>query len=172
MFAVFDEMTISAFRAQLSHRWPSDRHDKQPWIRWVATKVYKEGSMEGANIDDDSLTMADADIREDERLEVVWRRVDEGEEDEVRTKRGEARKRHWRLRPPRYPAAVWHEARQRLMVLDFVAGAHVRMTQRRQAATDARRQEVARRTLEKALDKADWEERYNTIRRGRNTRRS
>jgi hypothetical protein len=64
-------------------------------------EVYKEGiSMEGANIDD-SLTRADADIREDERLEVVWRRVDEGEEDEVQTKEGEARKRHsdW---DPRY----------------------------------------------------------------------
>ena len=168
MFVVSDETTTAEFRAQLSHRWPSDRHDEQPWVRWVATEVYKEGSMEGINIDD-SLTMAEADIREDEQLEVVWRRVEEGEEDEGRTKEGEARKRHWRLGPPRCPVAVWHEARQRLMVLDFVAGAHVRMTQRRQAATDARRQEVARRTLEKALDKADWEERHNTIRRGRNT---
>jgi hypothetical protein len=42
MFAVSDEMTVSAFRAQLSHRWPSDRHDDQPpgydgW-RWKCTR--------------------------------------------------------------------------------------------------------------------------------------
>jgi hypothetical protein len=103
MFVVSDETTSAEFRAQLSHRWPSDRHDEQPWVRWVATEVYKEGSMEGINIDD-SLTMAEADIREDEQLEVVWSRVEE-----------------------------------------------------------------ARRTLEKALEKVDWEERHNTIRRGRNT---
>jgi hypothetical protein len=55
------------------------------------------------------------------------------------------------------------------MALDFVAGAHVYMAQRRQVATDARRQEAARRTLEKASERADCEERYNTIIRGRNT---
>jgi ribosomal 50S subunit-recycling heat shock protein len=117
MFEVSDETTIEEFRAQLSHRWASDPHDEQPRTRWVATEVYKEGSVVGANIDD-SLTIAEADIREGEQLEIVWRRVEvnveveEGEEDEGRTKEGDARKRHWRLGSPRYSAAVWHEARQ------------------------------------------------------------
>jgi hypothetical protein len=28
MFEVSDGMTIEEFRAQLNHRWPSDRHDE------------------------------------------------------------------------------------------------------------------------------------------------
>jgi hypothetical protein len=44
-------------------------------------EVYKEGGMEGSNIAD-TLTMAEAGIRDDEQQEVVWKRVDETVEDE------------------------------------------------------------------------------------------
>ena len=55
--------------------------------------------MAGDNIDD-TLTMVEADVRENEQLEIVWRRVYEEEEDEEARKEGEARKQHWRVRAP------------------------------------------------------------------------
>jgi hypothetical protein len=44
-------------------------------------EVYKEGGMEGSNINDAS-TMAEAEIRQDEQLEVVWKREHDTAEDE------------------------------------------------------------------------------------------
>ena len=164
---VSDDMTIAAFRARLSHRWPSDPRDVQPRAKWVATEVYKEGSMAGDNIDD-TMTMGEAGVNENEQLEIIWRRDEAETEDEEARKEGEARKRHWRMGLPRYPAEKWHDAMQRQVHQGFVAGAYAHMKQRRQVATDVQRQEAAQRTLDKAQEREGWKERYETMRRGRN----